>query len=54
MYRCENLRTTQEEADIIIIHHFVASASTKAIIAADDTDIFALLLHFTFTVDIKS
>ena len=48
------MRKTQEEADTTIIHHLVAPASTKAIIVADDTNIFVLLLHFTFTGDIKS
>ena len=52
--RCKNLRTTQEEADTIIIHQLQASAPTKAIIGADETDISVLLLHFTFTGDIKS
>ena len=51
---CENLPTTQEEAGTIIIHHLVASTLTKAIIFADCNDIFVLLLHFTFTGDIKS
>ena len=50
---CENLHTTQEEADNIIIHHVVASAPTKAIVIAENTSIFVLLLHFTFTGDIK-
>ena len=52
--RCENARTTQEEGDTIIIHHLVMSAPTETIIVADDTNIFVLLLHFTFTGDIKS
>ena len=30
--RCESLRTTQEEADTIIIHHLVASAPTKQLL----------------------
>ena len=51
---CDNLRTTQEGADTIIIYHLGASRPTKTIIAADGTDIFVLLLHFTFTGEIKS
>ena len=34
-------------------HHVVASAPTKAIVIAENTSIFVLLLHFTFTGDIK-
>ena len=51
---CDHLQTTQEEADTIVIHQLVASAPRKAIVVADDTDIFVLLLHFIFTGDIKS
>ena len=54
MRRCEYLQTAQEEAETIIIHHSVAPAATKAIIVADDSDVFVLLLHFAFTGDIKS
>ena len=49
---CKNLQTSQEEAGTIIIHHLVAA--TKAIIVANGTKIFVLLLHFTFTGDVKS
>ena len=49
---CKNLQTSQEEADTIISHDLVAA--TKAIIVANDTKIFVLLLHFTFTGDVKS
>ena len=52
--RCENLRKTREEAETITIHHLVVSAPTKAIIVADNSDIFVLLLNFIFTGDIKS
>ena len=45
--------TTQEEAGTIIVHPLIASTPTKAIIVANDTNIFVLLLHFTFTGDIK-
>ena len=41
--RCENLRITYEEADTIIIYHLIVPAPTKAIIFADDTNIFVLL-----------
>ena len=52
--RCENLQTNQAEAGTIIIHDSVASVPTNIIIVADDTDIFVLLLHFTFIGYIKS
>ena len=32
----KNLKTTQEDADTIIIHHLVASAPVKAIVIVDD------------------
>ena len=51
---CKNVQTTQEEAENITTHHLVESAPAKAITAADDTDNFVLLLHFTFTSNIKS
>ena len=54
MRHCEYLQTTQEEAETIVIHHSATPAATKAIIVADDSDVFVLLLHFTFTGDIKS
>ena len=50
----ENLRTTHEEADTIVIHQLVASSPKKAIVVADDTDIFVSLLHFKLTGDIQS
>ena len=36
------------------MYHLGASSPTKTSSAADDTNIFVLLLHFTFTGDIKS
>ena len=50
----KDLRATQEEADTIIIHQLVVSAPSTAIIIADDTEIFVLLLHFIHTANIKS
>lgn len=35
-----------DEADTAIVHQLVSSESQKALILADDTDIFALLCHF--------
>ena len=54
IYCCKNLQKTHEEVGTIIIHHSVASTPMKAITVADDTNIFVLLKHFTFTTDIKS
>ena len=51
---CGNSWKTQKEADTIIIHHLVASALTKVIVVVDETNMFVLLLHFTFIGDIKS
>ena len=47
IYCCEKLQAPQKEAVTIILHHL-------AITVANGTDIFMLLLHFTFTGDIKS
>ena len=47
IYRCEKLQAPQKEVVTIILHHL-------AITVANGTDIFMLLLHFTFTGDIKS
>ena len=53
IFCCKNLQKTHEEAGTVIIHHS-ASTPMKAITVADDTNIFVLLKHFTFTADIKS
>ena len=49
-----DLRTTQEEADTILIHQVSLMGPGKAVVVADDTDVFVLLLHFVFTGDIKA
>ena len=51
---CEHLRTTHEEANTIVIQQLVVSAPKNAIGVADDTDMFVLQLHFSFTGDIQS
>ena len=50
----EQFRTTQEEADTIIVQQLIIAAPQKAIVVADDTDIFVLLLHFCHTGEIRS
>ena len=47
IYRCEKLQTPLKEAVTIILHHL-------AITVTNGTDVFILLLHFTFTGDMKS
>ncbi len=45
---------TQEEADTIIIQQVANVPSQKALVVADDTDVFVLLLHFCHHGDISS
>ena len=44
--RCINMATTQEEADTIIIQQLARLRYGTALVVADDTDIFLLLLNF--------
>ena len=46
-------RTTHEEADTILIHQVAVTNLQKSVVISDDTDVFVLLLHFSFTGDIK-
>ena len=48
------MRTTQEEADTLIVQQVASVQATKALVVADDTDIFVLLLHFCFYGGITS
>ena len=45
----DDLRSTQEEADVIIIHqllHAIKNFESPITVICDDTDVFLLLLHF--------
>ena len=46
------MTTTQEEADTIIIQQLSHLPEGTVVVVADDTDIFLLLLHFSYTEDI--
>ena len=50
----QDMYTTQEEADTIIIQQVANVPSQKALVIADDTDVFVLLLHFCHRGDISS
>ena len=50
----QDLKTTQEEGDTIILHHLSVVEPRSAVIIADDTDIFVLLCHFLHLKNIKS
>ena len=47
-----DMATTQEEADTIIIQQLSHVTGGTAVVMADDTDIFLLLLHFCYSKDI--
>ena len=49
-----DLRSTQEEADTILVHQVSLLGPVKAIVIADDTDVFVLLLHFIWSSDVKA
>ena len=49
-----DLVTHHEEADTILIQHLKLTQPKRAVVLADDTDIFVLLLHFIHTGDLKS
>ena len=55
---CEVLRNTHEEADTIIIHHVVESASNNGTatihVRCNDTDVFVLLCHFKHALTIDA
>ena len=48
-----DLETNQEEADTILIHQVYLANRKNSVVVADDADVFALLLHFVSTGDIK-
>ena len=48
------MRSTQEEADTILVHQVSLLGPVKAIVIVDDTDVFILLLHFIWSGDIKA
>lgn len=50
----QDMKTTQEEADTIIVQQVVEAKAKKVLVVADDTDIFVLLLHFFCQGDIPA
>ena len=48
-----DLRTTQEEADTMIVQQVSRVQTGKVLVVADDTDVFVLLLHFCHLGNIK-
>ena len=49
--RLDNLKNSQEEADVIIIHHLLNATTSSnekpsITVVCDDTDVFLLLVHF--------
>ena len=42
----QDMKTTQEEADTMIVQQVAEVKAKKVLVVADDTDIFVLLLHF--------
>ena len=48
------MKTTQEEADTMIVKQVAEVRPKKALVVADDTDIFVLLLHFCYQDDIPA
>ena len=47
-----NMVVQQEEADTIIVHQVAFIHPKRALVIADDTDVYLLLMHFSFTRDI--
>ena len=41
-----DMKTTQEEADTILVQQIASVQPESALVVADDTDVFILLLHF--------
>ena len=50
----QDMKTMQEEADTMIVHQVADVRPKKALVIADDTDIFVLLLHFCCQGDIPA
>ncbi len=42
----QDMKSTQEEADTMIVQQVADVKANKVLVVADDTDIFVLLLHF--------
>ena len=49
-----HMKTTQEEADTMIVQQVAEVKAKKVLVVADDTDIFVLLLHFCCLGDIPA
>ena len=50
----QDMKTMQEEADTMIVQQVADVKPTKALVVADDTHIFVLLLHFCCKEDIPA
>ena len=50
----QDMKTMQEEADTMIVQQVADVKPKKALVVADDTDVFALLLHFCCKEDIPA
>ena len=50
----QDIKTMQEEADTMIVQQVADVKPPKALIVADDTDVFVLLLHFCCKEDIPA
>ncbi len=48
------MTTTQQEADTIIVQQVAHMQAERILMMTDDTDIFVLLVHFSFQGDISS
>ena len=48
----QDMKSTQEEADTMIVQQAAELKAKKVLVVADDTDIFVLLLHFCCQGDI--
>ena len=43
-----DMRTNQEEADTILVQQVAFVQSNESLVVADDTDVFVMLLHFSY------
>ena len=50
----QDMKTTQEEADTMIVQQVAEVKAKKVLVVADDTDIVVLLLHFCCQGDIPA
>ena len=50
----QDMKTTQEEADTMIVQQVAEVKANQVLVVADDTDIFVLLLHFCCLGDIPA